>query len=238
MRCPFTGVVFAMELTHDMNGLLPLLVANVIAYGFTALLLKRSILTEKIARRGFHLSREYSVDPLEILFVREVMRTSLVAFPESQTLGELAASFHPDHSPRGQHLYPIIGDDAGVIGVVTRKDMRRLLAEDSRSNVRLGELARRQPAVAYPDESLRAVVYKMAESGFTRMPVVDSSFRRQTRRTGFPRRSTARANAQSDGRTAPRTRPANPSALSNPRRRPEGNTLGKNASTLICSRNR
>ena len=69
--------------------------ANTIAYGFTALLLKRSILTEKIARRGFHMSREYSVDPLEILFVREVMRTSLVAFPESQTLGELAASFSP-----------------------------------------------------------------------------------------------------------------------------------------------
>jgi CBS domain-containing protein len=89
-------------------------------------------------------------------------------------VGELAASFHPDHSPRGQHLYPIIGDDAAVIGVMTRKDMRRFLAEDSRSSVRLGELARRQPAVAYPDESLRAVVYKMAESGFTRMPVVDS----------------------------------------------------------------
>ena len=53
MRCPFTGIVFAMELTHDMNGLLPLLVASVIAYGFTALLLKRSILTEKIARRGY-----------------------------------------------------------------------------------------------------------------------------------------------------------------------------------------
>src|SRR5665213_386683 len=79
------------------------------------------------------------------------------------------------HSPRGQHLYPIIGDDAVVIGVMTRKDMRRFLAEDSRSNVRLGELSRRQSAVAYPDESLRAVVYKMAESGFTRMPVVDSS---------------------------------------------------------------
>ena len=175
MRCPFTGIVFAMELTHDMNGLLPLLVANAIAYAFTALLLKRSILTEKIARRGFHLSREYSVDPLEILFVREVMRTSLVAFPESQTLGELAASFNPDHSPRGQHLYPIIEDDAAVIGVMTRKDVRRLLAEDSKTNDRLGDLARRQPAVAYPDESLRTVVYKMAETGFTRLPVVDSA---------------------------------------------------------------
>ncbi len=67
MRSPFTGIVFAFELTHDMNVILPLLVASVIAHFFTALTLKRSILTEKVARRGYHLSREYAVDPLEIL---------------------------------------------------------------------------------------------------------------------------------------------------------------------------
>src|SRR3954465_4687491 len=32
MRSPFTGIVFAIELTHDFNALLPLLVANVLAY--------------------------------------------------------------------------------------------------------------------------------------------------------------------------------------------------------------
>jgi chloride channel protein, CIC family len=71
MRSPFTGVIFALELTHDVNMLLPLLVAVTIAHGCTVLLLRRSILTEKVARRGFHLSREYAVDPLEILFARE-----------------------------------------------------------------------------------------------------------------------------------------------------------------------
>ena len=75
MRSPFTGVVFALELTHDVNMMLPLLVAVTIAHGFTVLMLRRSILTEKVARRGYHLSREYAVDPLEILFAREVMRT-------------------------------------------------------------------------------------------------------------------------------------------------------------------
>ena len=34
---------------------------------------------EKVARRGFHMSREYAVDPLEILFVREVMRSNVLA---------------------------------------------------------------------------------------------------------------------------------------------------------------
>ncbi len=174
MRAPFTGIVFAIELTHDLNALLPLLVANAIAYGFTVLFLKRSILTEKIARRGFHLSREYSVDPLEILLVREVMRTNLVAFPASQTLAEVAASFRTDHAHRGQHLYPVVEDNARVTGILTRKDVQRLLDENARPAEPLGRLARRETAVAYPDEPLRVIVNRMAETGFTRLPVVDS----------------------------------------------------------------
>ncbi len=81
MRSPFTGIIFALELTHDINLLLPLTVAAFLAHAFTTLTLKRSILTEKVARRGYHLSREYTVDPLEILSAREVMRTNIVALP-------------------------------------------------------------------------------------------------------------------------------------------------------------
>src|SRR4029077_16884158 len=66
MRSPLTAVIFALEWTHDVNVMLPLLLAVTIAHGFTALVLKRSILTEKISRRGYHLSREYAIDPLEI----------------------------------------------------------------------------------------------------------------------------------------------------------------------------
>lgn len=76
MRSPLTGVIFALELTHDVDMMLPLLLAVTVAHGFTVLTLRRSILTEKISRRGYHLSREYSVDPLEILFAREVARNA------------------------------------------------------------------------------------------------------------------------------------------------------------------
>jgi len=83
MRSPFTGVIFTLELTHDLNALLPLLLAVTCAHAFTVLVLRRSILTEKVSRRGFHLSREYSTDPLEILFVREVMGSEIAAIPAS-----------------------------------------------------------------------------------------------------------------------------------------------------------
>jgi H+/Cl- antiporter ClcA len=73
MRSPLTGVVFALELTHRYEALLPLLIGAVAAYAISVLVLRRSVLTEKVARRGIHLNREYNVDPLEVLFVGDVM---------------------------------------------------------------------------------------------------------------------------------------------------------------------
>jgi CBS domain-containing protein len=173
MRSPFTGVVFALELTHDFNMLLPLLVANTLAYTISVLVLKRSILTEKVSRRGFHLTREYSIDPLEILFVREVMRTHVAAFDESTTLGQAAAHLRPDHSPRGQHLYPVLDGEARLAGVITRKRLRELAAERVHE-CPLGAFVGTNPVAAYADEPLRVVVYRMASTGFTRMPVLSS----------------------------------------------------------------
>jgi chloride channel protein, CIC family len=70
---PLTAVLFSLEVTHCLPALLPLTMACVASYLVTALLMPRSILTEKISRRGYHLSREYGVDPLELVIVRELM---------------------------------------------------------------------------------------------------------------------------------------------------------------------
>jgi chloride channel protein, CIC family len=84
MRSPLTGVVFALELTHRYEALLPLLIAATAAYAVSVLLLRRSVLTEKLARRGVHLSREYSIDPLEVLFVGDVMSAEATPEPEGE----------------------------------------------------------------------------------------------------------------------------------------------------------
>jgi H+/Cl- antiporter ClcA/CBS domain-containing protein len=172
MRSPFTGIVFALELTHDVNMLLPLLLAVTIAHGFTVLTLRRSILTEKVARRGYHLSREYTVDPLEILFVREVMRTNIVALPAKASTSELAASLQPRHQRRGQWLYPVVDDAGALTGVITRHALEQIQREGGAAKP-LSEVANRDPVVADAGEPLRVVVNRMAESGLTRFPVVD-----------------------------------------------------------------
>jgi chloride channel protein, CIC family len=174
MRSPLTGIVFALELTHDENMMLPLLIAVTIAHGFTVLVMKRSILTEKIARRGFHLSREYAIDPLEILFVREVMRTKIAALPSRARLDSLADSLHVDGSGRRQRLYPVIDENRALLGVATRNDLQKLVDRSvAGRNPELHSIVKPDPVVAYPDEPLRLVVYRMAETGLTRFPVVE-----------------------------------------------------------------
>jgi len=173
MRSPFTGVIFALELTHDINMLLPLLMAVTIAHAFTCLTLKRSILTEKVSRRGYHLSREYAVDPLEILFVREVMRTNIVALPATGTVGDAVGRLSADHQRRGQLLYPVIEDGERLVGAITRNRLQRAIADPAEQSTPLAELAHADPLVAEAGEPLRVVVHRMADTGLTRMPVVD-----------------------------------------------------------------
>ncbi|MEO8128401.1 MAG: chloride channel protein, partial [Bryobacteraceae bacterium] len=173
MRAPFTAILFALELTHDINVLLPLLVAAMLAHATTVLLLKRSILTEKVARRGFHITREYATDPLEILFVREVMRTRMVVLPAEATVEELRHTLLHQPVQRGQHLYPVVDSERRVKGVVTRKQLRELTESQEAGASSLNDVLR-EPVVAYPDEPLRVVVFRMAEAGFTRLPVVKS----------------------------------------------------------------
>src|SRR5437773_12196138 len=179
MRSPFTSIVFAFELTHDANVFLPLLVGSVIAHAFTVLTLKRSILTEKVARRGYHLSREYAVDPLEILFVREVMRSNIVVLPAARALGEFQHSLHARRH-QSQRLLPVVSAGGRFIGVLTRGDIVQRIKQEGEAVQRwtLGELVRHEAVEAFPDEPLRAVVYRMAEKGITRMPVVEPSSRK------------------------------------------------------------
>jgi CIC family chloride channel protein len=173
MRAPLTSILFAFELTHDANIFLPLMIGSAVAYAFTVLTMKRSILTEKVARRGFHLSREYAVDPLEVLLVREVLRTNVRVFPDRMTLEEMQESL-PDHED--QRLLPVVNSAGQIVGVFTRSDIAQLLAKSSgpaASQIVLANLVRANTVAASPDEPLRAVVYRMAEKGFTCLPVVE-----------------------------------------------------------------
>jgi H+/Cl- antiporter ClcA/CBS domain-containing protein len=174
MRAPMTAVVFALELTHDVNMLVPLLLAATTAHGFTVLTLRRSILTEKVSRRGFHLSREYAVDPLEIIFAREVARAGAAVMPASATRAAVAAALRPDSTVRHeQRLFPVLDQERRLIGVMTRRQLRKWLDADESAGSTLAESPLQKPVTAFADEPLRSIAFRMAESSVTRMPVVN-----------------------------------------------------------------
>jgi CIC family chloride channel protein len=176
MRSPFTGVVFALELTHRFEAVLPLIIGASTAYVVSVLLLRRSVLTEKIARRGYHLSREYDVDPLEIVFTGEVMERDILTF-ESHVSAADALAAVSDTSPdtvtvRRQMLYPVVGDDDRLLAVVTRTQLETAAHHD-RGDTPVGDLGLPDPVVTHPDQTLRVVAAAMAAHAVDRMPVVD-----------------------------------------------------------------
>ena len=175
MRSPLTGVVFALELTHDVNSLLPLLVACVIGYGLSVLVMRRSILTEKVSRRGYHLTSEYAIDPLETMLVREIARVADITFSREMSQAEIKQTLTNAHDQRGQYLYPVLDTDQRLTGVLTRRSLHCLLqqAELPEQDLSLEPFITSIPVVCYPDEPLRIVVHRMAETHLTSLPVVE-----------------------------------------------------------------
>jgi H+/Cl- antiporter ClcA/predicted transcriptional regulator len=182
MRSPLTGTFFALELTHDIKALPALLVASCVAYGFTVLVMKRSILTEKVARRGYHVSREYSVDPLELVSVGEVMATDVVSIPAKTPVREVLHNYFLAAGSRSHQAYPVVDPDGKLLGVVTRRNLLHdwvsaslNQAEDDRSAkdfLIAFDLIHRDPITIYAWESCRMAAERMAEFGVGRLPVV------------------------------------------------------------------
>lgn len=160
MRSPLTGIVFTCELTHAWNDVLPLAVASVSAYAVSVLLLKRSVLTEKIARRRLHLTREYTTDPLETFFTHEVM----TADPLVLGIDDLIDPILPQTHYAG--LYPVVDSSGALVGVTTRQVLQNCLG----TTVAAATLSIRTSV--HPDNTLREVANALALAHVTAAPVV------------------------------------------------------------------
>jgi CBS domain-containing protein len=174
MRSPLTAILFTVELTHDWNVLPALLVGAVVAHGATVLLLRRSILTEKIARRGHHLVREYSVDPFDVHRIGEVMDRGVVTIPMTMTVGELSARIAAgDPTLTGRQGVPIVDGSGELVGIITRSDLMRSLEDESGREASVLDAGSRDLVVGHPDELLRDAVSRMLAHDIGRLPIVD-----------------------------------------------------------------
>ena len=170
MRAPLTAVVFAFGLTRDVNAFLPTILSCAVAYGFTVIVMPRSILTEKIARRGRHVFREYGVDPLERHFVEEVMTVRPVTVDANDSVASVRDRYFGGNQ---QHrAYPVVAEGR-LLGMLDRSLIVGAEGEAVGAPVaRL--LAGREPAAyALPSASCRSVAQHLAAAGLERLPVID-----------------------------------------------------------------
>src|SRR5665213_445182 len=174
MRSPLTAMVFAVELTRDFNLFPALLVGSVAAFAVTVLLMRRSVLTEKLARRGHHITREYSTDPFEFMRVREVMDKEVPTIPATMKLLELSdriANGDADLNRRQGTL--IVNEQNQLVGIITRGDIVRALRQNQSAEVTVLKAGSANLAVAFPDEPLHTALSKMLNRGVGRLPVVE-----------------------------------------------------------------
>lgn len=171
LGAPLTAIVFAFGLTHDANALLPLLAATLVAHGFATVVMKRSIMTEKIARRGYHIYREYGVDPLERHHVDEVMTRDVLTIDAATPLTDvLARHFGPHQVHRA---YPVVRDGV-LVGMLDRGALGTL--NEAQAGASIGEALQRlqsaAPVFALPGEPCRLAATRLAVHELERLPVV------------------------------------------------------------------
>ena len=163
------SVVFAFETTRQPLGLLPLLAGCSGAYLVSLLMMRSSIMTEKLARRGARIRTEYAVDHLSHVLVRDASTSEVVSLKCSDRLGDVRrwlASTAPGASHQG---FPVLDEKGELCGVVTRRD---LLDHDRRDELTIGSLVKRSVVVVYEDNTLREAADHMVRAGVGRLPVV------------------------------------------------------------------
>jgi CBS domain-containing protein len=137
--------------------------------------MKRSIMTEKIARRGYHIYREYGVDPLERHHVDEVMTRDVLTIDAATPLSDaLAKHFGPQQVHRA---YPVVRDGV-LVGMLDRASLGTLIEASSvqQAGVSIGDalqdLKHGAPAFALPGEPCRLAATRLAVHELERLPVV------------------------------------------------------------------
>lgn len=177
--CPLTSAMLAIELTHNGGLMLPVLLACTSAYAVSVLVQPRSMLTENLAARGLHLSREFTVDPLETMLVSQAMHTSVFALPETATNLD-AANWLASMQARGaeawshwQRIYPLVDAEGHLCGMLRRSQMIEAASGDPKARL-IDTFAERNPKTLSPFHTLRYCATQMAESKLTSYPVTAS----------------------------------------------------------------
>lgn len=174
-RALLASAVFAFETTLQPMGLLPLLGGCTAAYLVSGLVMRNTIMTEKIARRGVRTPVEYSADPLDQRLVGHITTRAVVALKSTDRLAQVQAWITSGAAGSTHQGFPVLDERGVLVGVLTRRDLLAVAPGDSE----IGALISRLPRFVYDDCTVRQAADHLVNHGIGRLPVVN--------RTGPPR---------------------------------------------------
>jgi H+/Cl- antiporter ClcA/predicted transcriptional regulator len=174
-RAMLASAVFAFETTLQPLGLLPLLGGCATAYLVSAILMRNTIMTEKIVRRGVRVPVDYAPDFLNTIFVHDAMSKNLVSLKADDLLAEVRVWLDSGQPGTGHQGFPVLNGDGHLVGVVTR---RQLLDKKRDPSEPIERLITRGPVVAYSEATLRDAADHMVNHDIGRLPVLDRETRK------------------------------------------------------------
>lgn len=173
MRAPLTSTLFAVELTGNIHLLPAILIASVAAFLLTVLLMRRSILTERIARRGHHILREYAIDPFMQSRVEQIMAKPVHSLAGSIPVEEAIAFFMAAEGPKRHKSYPVVDDTEQLLGMVSRSDVLRWAREGWGDARTLADMQNGETFIAYSDDLVGDLADRMAAADVGRVPILE-----------------------------------------------------------------
>ena len=169
-RAMLASAVFAFETTLQPLALLPLLAGCAAAYLVSSVLMRNTIMTEKIVRRGVAVPSEYLADALAQIHVEDVAIHAATVVKADDTVAEVRLRFD-SHQPGWTHQgYPVVDEKGNLMGVLTRRDFIGASIDPGK---KASELLRRPPVIVYSDLTLREAADHMINHDVGRLPVVD-----------------------------------------------------------------
>ncbi len=167
---PISTLVMASEMTGSYDLLVPLMLAE----AATFMMMRRwSIYPEQVATRrdsGAHRG-EYVQDALEHVAVGAAYRPD----DDVRTFEATSRLDHMLHeaTESQQSIFPVRGDDGGVVGVVTLETMRAFFFDEDVGKVAIAADCARPFVSVTVDDKLDLALERFASSHYPELPVVD-----------------------------------------------------------------
>ncbi len=166
---PLSAILILFEMTDNYRIILPLMLTCIISFAASSLLVKESIFTKKLMKKGVNIRAGKEVNVLKSMTVREAMNPHVETLPESLSLGKLEARI----TQSKYHSFPVVDERGKLSGILSYVDYHHLVPDKDLSDlVIVKDIATSRVVTVYPDDSLYTALERITPKDFSILPVV------------------------------------------------------------------